>query len=63
MQHTILGMLEEKRKEAEMKAFGLLSLFASNRRSREMDYLNESVSLYDVERRQREIAQGKFRNR
>lgn len=46
-----------------MKAFGLLSLFASNRHSREMAYLNESVSLYDVERRQREIAQGKFRNR
>jgi hypothetical protein len=46
-----------------MKAFGLLSLFASNRRSRELDYLNESVSRYDLERRQREITQGKFRDR
>jgi hypothetical protein len=33
-----------------------------SRRDREMAYLNESVTVYDLERRQREIAQGLFRN-
>jgi hypothetical protein len=47
-----------------MKAFGLMSLFAAGRtrREREIAYLNESVSHTDVERRQLEIARGKFRN-
>jgi hypothetical protein len=46
-----------------MKAFGLLSLFAParSRQDREMAYLNQSVSMADLERRQREIARGKFR--
>ena len=29
----------------------------------EMEYLNGAVSHYDLERRQREIDQGRFRNR
>jgi hypothetical protein len=46
-----------------MKAFGLMNLFAPNRsrQEREMAYLNQSVSMTDLERRQREIARGKFR--
>lgn len=31
-----------------------------NRRDAEMAYLNAAVSLYDLERREREIAGGKF---
>ncbi|MCU0832770.1 MAG: DUF3563 domain-containing protein [Rhizobiaceae bacterium] len=47
-----------------MKAFGLLNLFtpARNRQEREIAYLNQSVSMADLERRQREIARGKFRS-
>ena len=33
-----------------------------NRESIETDYLNRSVSLHDLERRQREIDLGKFRS-
>lgn len=32
----------------------------TTRAQREMDYLNGSVSLYDLEAREREIARGKF---
>lgn len=32
------------------------------RREREMAYLNEAVSMYDLERREREIDQGRFRS-
>jgi Protein of unknown function (DUF3563) len=35
---------------------------APNREKTETDYLNGSVSLYDLERRQREIERGKFRS-
>lgn len=40
----------------------LLPLFArpKNRRECERDYLNQAVSLYDLERRERDIAQGLF---
>lgn len=31
-----------------------------SRREAELAYLNEAVSLYDLERREREIARGKF---
>jgi hypothetical protein len=31
-----------------------------SRRDAELAYLNAAVSLYDLERREREIAQGKF---
>jgi hypothetical protein len=31
-----------------------------NRREAELAYLNEAVSRYDLERREREIARGKF---
>ncbi|MGB7432540.1 MAG: DUF3563 family protein [Ahrensia sp.] len=34
---------------------------APDRASREIDYLNRSQSLVDLERRQREIDRGKFR--
>ncbi|BDA84079.1 hypothetical protein Sa4125_16210 [Aureimonas sp. SA4125] len=34
-----------------------------NKRDRAMDYLNESVSIDDLERRQREIDQGMFARR
>lgn len=46
-----------------MKAFSILSLFAAGRssREREMAYLNQSVSMTDLERRQRDVARGKFR--
>jgi Protein of unknown function (DUF3563) len=38
------------------------NLFArrQSRRDAELAYLNASVTLYDLERREREIAQGKF---
>lgn len=31
-----------------------------DRRTLELNYLNEAVSLYDLERREREIERGKF---
>lgn len=31
------------------------------RHEREMAYLNEAVSIYDLERREREVDQGRFR--
>ena len=45
-----------------MKPKLLSALFAKapSRRDREMAYLNESVSIYDLERRQAEIARGRF---
>lgn len=46
-----------------MMAFSIANLFNARdrRRELEMNYLNRSVSMADLERRQREIAQGKFR--
>ncbi|MGB8817901.1 MAG: DUF3563 family protein [Rhizobiaceae bacterium] len=46
-----------------MKKTFLSALFAKqpSRREREMAYLGRSVSIYDLERREREIALGKFR--
>lgn len=46
-----------------MKLFRFSSLQDrdARRMASERAYLDESVSLYDVERRQREIAAGKFR--
>jgi hypothetical protein len=45
-------------------AFGrIASVFeAPSRQKLERDYLNRSVSIYDLERRQREIDAGKFRS-
>jgi len=37
------------------------SVFGLDRETRIRNYLNNSVSIYDLERRQREIEQGKFR--
>jgi hypothetical protein len=44
--------------------FGRISSAISgpSRAEIELSYLNGSVSLYDLERRQREIARGKFRS-
>ncbi len=46
-----------------MKKSILTRLFGSmpTRRDREEAYLNESVSRYDLERRMREVHEGKFR--
>lgn len=44
---------------------GFLSALFSKPRSRrdlELDYINRSVSIYDLERREREVAQGRFRD-
>ena len=38
-----------------------LALFGPDRETLVRNYLNRSVSIYDLERRQREIDQGKFR--
>jgi hypothetical protein len=48
-----------------MKQNLLTRLFAkpATRRDREMAYLNESVTIYDLERRQREVARGLFASR
>ena len=47
-----------------MKKNLISALFAKmpTRQDREMAYLNHSVSIYDLERRQREVSQGKFRS-
>ncbi len=47
-----------------MKQNLLTRMFAkpASRRERETAYLNESVTIYDLERRQREIARGLFNN-
>lgn len=46
-----------------MKTNLLARIFArpATRQQREMAYLNESVSIYDLESREREVARGKFR--
>lgn len=46
-----------------MKTTFLARMFPkpASRRDREMAYLNEAVSIYDLERREREIDQGRFR--
>lgn len=51
------------KKEKEMKRNILSRLFSKNttRQSAEMQYLNSSVSIYDLERRQREVERGLFR--
>ncbi len=48
-----------------MKQNLLTRLFAKprSRQDRETAYLNESVTIYDLERRQREVALGLFANR
>ncbi len=47
-----------------MKKSLMSALFGKlpTRREREMEYLNRSVTIYDLERRQREVAQGMFRS-
>ncbi len=54
----------ERTRRMTMKKTLLSALFARmpSRQDREMEYLNRSVTIYDLERRQREVAQGKFRN-
>ena len=46
-----------------MKTNLLTRMFAkpATRQQRELAYLNESVSIYDLESREREISRGKFR--
>jgi hypothetical protein len=46
-----------------MKKNFLSALFAKmpTRQEMEIDYLNKSVSIHDLERREREIARGRFR--
>ena len=43
-----------------MTLFRYLFPHFQSRREAELAYLNQSVSLYDVERREREIERGKF---
>ena len=45
-----------------MKAFGFFKKFdiIEQQRKREMNYLNQSVSLADLERRQKELSRGGF---
>lgn len=47
-----------------MKKNFLSALFPKmpSRHDMEMDYLKRSVSIYDLERREREVAQGRFRS-
>lgn len=47
-----------------MKKNLLSALFSRQptRQEIELDYLKRSVSIYDLERREREIQQGRFRN-
>ena len=47
-----------------MKKNFLSALFpkAPTRHEMEMDYLSKSVSIYDLERREREVARGRFRS-
>lgn len=45
-----------------MTLFRKLFARVQSRREAELAYLNQSVSLYDVERREREIERGKFAN-
>ena len=47
-----------------MKKSLMAALFGKQptRQDREMEYLNRSVTIFDLERRQREVAQGKFRS-
>lgn len=47
-----------------MKKSLMSALFGKHptRAEREMEYLNRSVTIFDLERRQREVAQGKFRS-
>jgi hypothetical protein len=47
-----------------MKKSLMSTLFGKmpTRQDREMEYLNRSVTIFDLERRQREVAQGKFRS-
>jgi hypothetical protein len=46
-----------------MKKNLLSALFSRtpSRQDMEMDYLKRSVSIYDLERREREVQQGRFR--
>lgn len=46
-----------------MKQNLITRLFASpaSRQDRELAYLNQSVTIYDLERRQREVSNGLFR--
>lgn len=48
-----------------MKQNLLTRMFAkpASRRDREMAYLNEAVTIYDLERRERDIAGGLFNNK
>jgi hypothetical protein len=43
--------------------FTRLFAMPATRQEREMAYLNASASIFDLERRQREIERGMFRNR
>jgi hypothetical protein len=47
-----------------MKQNLLIRMFKKtiSRRDREIAYLNESVTIHDLERREREVAQGLFSN-
>ena len=47
-----------------MKKNFLSALFPKmpTRQDMEMDYLSKSVSIYDLERREREVARGRFRS-
>ena len=47
-----------------MKKSFMSALFPKmpTRRDAEMAYLNDSVSIYDLERREREVSQGRFRS-
>ena len=54
---------KERERENQMKKSFFKGIFNSDetRQERERQYLNQSVSIYDLERRQNEIARGLFR--
>jgi hypothetical protein len=60
--HIVTG---RERRSYKMKQNLLTRMFAkpASRRDREMAYLNEAVTIYDLERRERDIAGGLFNNR
>lgn len=61
LQCTMFALGEKK--ETKMKTNLLTRMFPkpASRQQREMAYLNEAVSIYDLESREREVSRGKFR--
>jgi hypothetical protein len=58
---TIFAVGEKRRLKMKMNLLTRMFLKPVSRQQREMAYLNESVSIYDLESREREVSRGKFR--